>query len=273
MVLGVQVVKLGQKGFDGLAVADPRLEHVGPVLAVSRPLLGRVLNVLKGPVGPYLTTHTVTNLDRHVVGMKHQILEPDHEAWVFGRQGTEGCVVVVIVVVVIAVPVVPQMGEGRVLVGAVHGVLDGEGDGVLWFRREMGTLEPLVVVPFGRIGVFAHGPHPVVGMPHGNDGHDRFGRDGVNGWFSLVDFTVLGSRVFAPRDLPTHPVGLQRTHVVLVKINLPPIIGDTFGDFAIFLDEFGHEVGAGVEHSQTAQTAIDGGNHASKIEHTSPTPQ
>ena len=50
-------------------------------------------------------------------------------------------------------------------------------------------------------------------------------------------------------------------------------MGDAFGDCAIFLNEFGHEVGAGVEHSQTAQTAIDGGNHASKIEHTSPTPQ
>ena len=29
VVLGVLVVKLEQKRFDGLAVADPRLEHVG----------------------------------------------------------------------------------------------------------------------------------------------------------------------------------------------------------------------------------------------------
>ena len=43
-------------------------------------------------------------------------------------------------------------------------------------------------------------------------------------------------------------------------------MGDAFGDFAIFLNEFGHEVGAGVEHPQTTQTAIDGGNHASKID-------
>ena len=56
------------------------------------------------------------------------------------------------------------MGEGRVLIGAVHGVLDGEGDGVLWFRRKMGTLEPLVVVPFGRIASFSVNAVVVVGL-------------------------------------------------------------------------------------------------------------
>lgn len=152
--------------FEWFGVPNPGRGHAGSFrdLAVSRSLLGRVLNVLKGTVGPDLSAGTLAQLRRHVLGVKNNVLKANHDK---GKVGVSP---------ILGVPIVPQMSQGIVMI--LPSIV---------FDREWHVVTPLllllsfrvgqvwapvvgVVGPFGRVGVFAHASHPVVGVSDGNDG-------------------------------------------------------------------------------------------------------